>query len=61
MQQWRNGRVQWQMSQAPYRAVQRAVLRGAERVWHDLRFHDGWFRAWAENRWAHRHPGASAT
>jgi hypothetical protein len=28
MQQRRNGRVQWQMSQVPYR------------VWHDLRFKD---------------------
>ena len=28
------------MSQGPYRAVHRAVLRGAERVWHDLRFKD---------------------
>ena len=36
MQQRRNGRVQWQMSQVPYHAV----LRGAERVWHDLRFKD---------------------
>ena len=28
------------MSQVPYRAVHHAVLRGAERVWHDLRFND---------------------
>jgi hypothetical protein len=40
MQQRRNGRVHWQMSQVPYRAVHRTVLRGAERVWHDLRFKD---------------------
>jgi membrane protein len=40
MQQRRNGRVQWQLSRAPYRAVHHAVLRGAERVWHDLRFKD---------------------
>jgi membrane protein len=40
MRQRRNGRVQWQMSQVPYRAVHRAVLRGAGRVWHDLRFKD---------------------
>ena len=40
MQQRRNGRVQWQMSQVPYRAVHHAVLRVAERVWHDLRFKD---------------------
>ena len=38
MQQRRNGRVQWRMSQVPYRG--HAVLRGAERVWHDLRFKD---------------------
>ena len=40
MQQRRNRRVQWQMSQVPHRAVHRAVLRGASRVWHDLRFED---------------------
>ena len=40
MQQRRNGRVQWQLSQVPYRAVHHAVLRGAERVWRDLRFKD---------------------
>ena len=28
------------MGGSPYRAVYRAVLRGAERVWHDLRFKD---------------------
>jgi membrane protein len=38
MQQRRNGRVRWQMSQVPYRVVYHAVLRGAERVWRDLRF-----------------------
>ena len=40
MQQRRNGRVQWRMSQVPYRAVHHAALRGAERVWRDLRFKD---------------------
>jgi membrane protein len=39
MQQRRNGRVRWQVS-VPYRAVHRAVLRGAGRVWTDLRFKD---------------------
>jgi membrane protein len=36
MQQRRDERVHWQMSQVPYQAV----LRGAERVWHDLRLKD---------------------
>jgi len=40
MQQRRNGRVRRQMSPVLYRAVHRAVLRGAERVWYDLRFKD---------------------
>ncbi len=40
MRQRRNGRVRRQMSQVPYRAVYHAVLRGADRVWHDLRFKD---------------------
>jgi len=40
MRQRRDGRVRQQMSQVPYRAVHHAVLRGAERVWHDLRFKD---------------------
>jgi membrane protein len=40
MQQRRNGRVQWRMSQVPYRAVYPSVLRGSGRVWHDLRFND---------------------
>ena len=40
MQQRRNGRVRRQMSPVLYQAVHRAVLRGAERVWHDLRFKD---------------------
>ena len=40
MQQRHNGRVRRQMSPVLYRAVRRAVLRGAELVWHDLRFKD---------------------
>ena len=40
MQQRRNGRVRRQMSPVLYGAVHRAVLRGAERVWYDLRFKD---------------------
>jgi len=40
MQQRRNGRVRRQMSPVLYGAVHRAVLRGAEWVWHDLRFKD---------------------
>src|SRR3984885_918200 len=40
MQQRRNRPVHRQMNQVPYRAVHHAVLRGAERVWHDLRFKD---------------------
>jgi membrane protein len=36
MQQRRDERVHWQMSQVPYQVV----LRGAERVWHDLRLKD---------------------
>ena len=40
MQQRRNGRVRRQMSPVLYRAVYHAVLRGAERVWYDLRFKD---------------------
>jgi hypothetical protein len=28
------------MAGSPYQAVHRAVLRGAERLWHDLRFKD---------------------
>ena len=40
MRQRRNGRVRRQMRQIPDRAAHRAVLRGAGRVWHDLRFKD---------------------
>ena len=40
MQQRHNGRVRRQMSPVLYRAVYHAVLRGAERVWYDLRFKD---------------------
>jgi membrane protein len=40
MQQRRNGRVRRQMSPVLYRAVHRAVLRGADRVWYDLRLKD---------------------
>ena len=40
MQQRHNGRVRRQMSPVLYRAVHHAVLRGAERVWYDLRFKD---------------------
>jgi membrane protein len=40
MQQRRNGRVRWRMSLVPYQAVRRAMLRGAERVWTDLRVND---------------------
>ena len=40
MRQRRNGHVQWQMGQVPYRAVRHAVLRGAERVWSDFRVND---------------------
>jgi membrane protein len=40
MRQGRDGRVRQQMSQVRYQAVHHAVLRGAELVWHDLRFKD---------------------
>jgi membrane protein len=40
MRQRRNGRVRRQMRQIQDRAVHRAVLRGAGRVWRDLRFKD---------------------
>jgi len=40
MRRRRNGRARRQMSQIPYRAVHHAVLRGAERVWHDLLLKD---------------------
>ncbi len=40
MQQRHNGRVRQQMSPVLYRAVHHVVLRGAERVWYDLRFKD---------------------
>jgi membrane protein len=40
MQQRRDGRVPWQLSQVPYWAAHHAVLRGAERVWHELRLKD---------------------
>ncbi len=39
-QQRRGGHVQRPLSQVPYRAVHHAVLRGAERFWHDLRLKD---------------------
>ena len=38
--QRRNGRVRRQLSQVRHRTVHHAVLRGAEGVWHDLRFKD---------------------
>jgi membrane protein len=37
MRQRPNALVQWQMSQVPYQVVRHAVLRGTERLWHDLR------------------------
>src|SRR5260370_16548855 len=40
MRQRRDGRVHRWMGGSPHRAVCRAVLRGAGRVWHDLRFKD---------------------
>ena len=40
MGQRRDGWVQRRMGGSLYRAVHRVVLRGAERVWHDLRFKD---------------------
>ena len=40
MRKRHNGRVPRQMSQIPYRAVRHALLGGAMRVWHDLRFRD---------------------
>jgi membrane protein len=40
MGQGRGGRVPRQLSQVPIRAVHHAVRRGAEWVWHDLRFTD---------------------
>ena len=40
MRQRRNGRAGRQMSQTPGQGAHHAVLRGAERVWHDLRFKD---------------------
>jgi membrane protein len=40
MGQGRGGRVPQQLSQVPIRAVHHAVRRGAEWVWHDLRFTD---------------------
>ena len=36
----RNGRVHRETGQSPYLALHRAVLRSAERVWHDLRISD---------------------
>src|SRR5579863_9675920 len=40
MRKRHNGRVPRQMSQIPYRGVRRALVAGARRVWHDLRFSD---------------------
>ena len=40
MRERRDGRVQWEMSQVQYRAVQNALIRVAEWIWHDLRFKD---------------------
>ena len=37
---WRDGRVRRQTGQSPYLSVHSAVLRSAERVWHDLRIKD---------------------
>ena len=40
MRRRRDGRVQRQRGQGPYLAMHGAVLRSAERVWHDLRIKD---------------------
>jgi membrane protein len=40
MRKRHNGRVPRQMSQIPYRRVHCALLGGAKRVWHELRFRD---------------------
>src|SRR5689334_11383506 len=40
MRRRHNGRVPRRMSQVPYRGVHRALLGGAARVWHELRFRD---------------------
>jgi membrane protein len=47
------------MGGSPYRAVRRAVLRGAERVWHDLRFKD-LYRSGKEFELMHRAMGFAA-
>lgn len=47
------------MGGSPYRAVCRAVLRGAERVWHDLRFKD-LYRSGKEFELMHRAMGFAA-
>src|SRR5271155_4099681 len=47
------------MGTSPGRAVHRAVLRGAERVWHDLRFKDLW-RSGKEFELMHRAFGFAA-
>jgi membrane protein len=36
----RDGRVHWQAGQGPHLAVYRALLRTAERLWHDLQIKD---------------------
>jgi membrane protein len=40
MRKRHNGRVPRQMSQIPHREVRQALVAGAKRVWHDLRFSD---------------------
>ena len=40
MRRRRDGRVHWRTGQGPHLAAYRAVLRTAERVWHDLRIKD---------------------
>ncbi len=40
MRQQRDGGVRRRVSQVRDRLAHHAVLRGAERVWHDLRFKD---------------------
>ena len=40
MRWWRDGRFRLRTGQSPYRAVHGAMLRTAERFWHDLRLKD---------------------
>jgi membrane protein len=59
MRERRDGRVRRQMGGSPYRAVHRVLLRGAERVWHDLRLKDV-YRSGKEFELMHRAMGFAA-